>query len=65
LLLGCGPLWLGLMPFKWVSNAAETLLDSHDGHFRFCPANSQLYRVVVKPRRNFGRVTLGSAPVTG
>jgi hypothetical protein len=44
----------GLMPFKWVPNAAETLADSHDGHFGFCPANSQLYRVVVKPRPDFG-----------
>jgi len=25
----------------------------HDGHFGFCPASSQLYRVVVKPRPNF------------
>lgn len=55
----------GLMPFKWVSNAAETLPVSHDGHLRFCPANSQLYRVVVKPRRDFGRATLGRVPATG
>src|SRR4029078_5628080 len=25
------------------------LAESHDGHFRFCPAQSQLYHVVVKP----------------
>ena len=25
--------------------------NSHDGHFGFCPAKSQLYRVVVKPPR--------------
>jgi hypothetical protein len=31
------------MPFKWVSNAAEIPLKSHDGHFGFCPAKSQLY----------------------
>src|SRR5580704_19281291 len=37
------------MPFKWVPNTAETHPDSHDGHFGFCPAKSQLYRVVVKP----------------
>ena len=59
------PALAGLMPFKWVSNAAETLPDSHDGHFRFCPANSQLYRVVVKPRTQFRPGPLGSAPVTG
>jgi hypothetical protein len=41
----------GLMPFNWDPNAAETPADSHDGHFEFCPANSQLYRVVVKPGR--------------
>jgi hypothetical protein len=40
------------MPFKWVPNAAETPPDSHDGHFEFCPAKSQLYRVVVKPLRD-------------
>src|SRR5258705_8680340 len=39
------------MPFKWVPNAAETLTVSHDGYFGFCPAKSQLYRVVVKPPR--------------
>src|SRR3982074_3944082 len=39
------------MPCKWGPNAAETLTDSHDGHFRFCPAKSQLYRAVVKPPR--------------
>ena len=27
----------------------DSLANSHDGHFGFCPANSQLYRVVVKP----------------
>jgi hypothetical protein len=40
------------MPFKWVPNAAETPPDSHDGHFEFCPAKSQLYRFVVKPLRD-------------
>jgi hypothetical protein len=39
------------MPFKWVPNAAETPSNSHDGHLEFCPANSQLYRLVVKPLR--------------
>jgi hypothetical protein len=38
-----------LMPFKWVSNAAETLANFHDGHFEFCPAMSQLYRAATKP----------------
>jgi hypothetical protein len=32
------------LPSKWVPNAAETLADSHDAYFGFCPANSQLYR---------------------
>jgi hypothetical protein len=41
---GRGPRWLVLMPSKWVPNAAETLTKSHDGHFGFCPAKSQLYR---------------------
>src|SRR3979411_3198065 len=35
----------GLLPSKWVPNAAATPADSHDGYFGFCPANSQLYRV--------------------
>jgi hypothetical protein len=38
------------MPSKWVSNAAKRFVESHDGHFGFCPANSQLYRAVVKAR---------------
>jgi hypothetical protein len=38
----------GLLPSKWVPNAAETATVSHDGYFGFCPANSQLYRRVVK-----------------
>jgi hypothetical protein len=64
------------MPFKWVPNAAETLADSHEGHFGFCPANSQFYRVVVKPPPDFGvswfgqgvrgwLETLGRPAVTG
>jgi hypothetical protein len=53
------------MPFKWVPNAAETLPDSHDGHFGFCPAKPQLYRVVVKPPRDFAHPGLGRWPVTG
>jgi hypothetical protein len=39
-----------LMTFNWVSNAAETASNFHDGHFVFCPANSQLYRFVIKPQ---------------
>jgi hypothetical protein len=38
------------MPFKWVSNAAETLAIFHDGHLQICPANSQLYRGVAHRR---------------
>src|SRR5258708_14812831 len=30
--------------------------DSHDGHFGFCPAKSQLYRVVVKPPHEQGGI---------
>jgi hypothetical protein len=37
-----------LMTFNWVSNAAETASNFHDGHFVFCPAKSQLYRILVK-----------------
>jgi hypothetical protein len=37
-----------LLPSKWVPNAAETATDSHAGYFGFCPAKSQLYRLVVK-----------------
>src|SRR6202021_386176 len=48
----CGqPGHAGLMPFNWVPNTAETVPDSHDGHFGFCPAKSQLYRAVVKQAR--------------
>jgi hypothetical protein len=39
---------VGVLPPKWVPNAAETPDDSHAGYLGFCPANSQLYRVVVK-----------------
>jgi hypothetical protein len=55
-----------LMPFKWISNAAEIPLKSHDGHFGFCPANSQLYHAVVKPITG-GRPypALGRSLVTG
>jgi hypothetical protein len=38
----------GVMPSKWVSSAAETLAESHDRNFRFCPAKSQLYRNSAK-----------------
>jgi hypothetical protein len=31
------------LPPKLVSNAADTLSDSNDGYFGFCPAKSQLY----------------------
>jgi hypothetical protein len=44
-----------LMPFKWVSNAAETLANFHDGHFEFCPAKSQLYRAATKPPHDSAR----------
>jgi hypothetical protein len=67
LLPACGqPRGAGLMPFKWVSNAAEIPLKSHDGHFGFCPANSQLYHAVVKPITG-GRPypALGRSLVTG
>jgi hypothetical protein len=40
-----------LMPFKLVPNAAGTLAESHDGHFRFCPAIAQVYRFVITDRR--------------
>src|ERR1700687_6092289 len=33
---------------------ANSLADSHDGHFGFCPVNTQLYRVVVKARAHAG-----------
>jgi hypothetical protein len=33
----------GLLPPKLVSNAADTLSDSNDAYFGFCPAKSQLY----------------------
>jgi hypothetical protein len=63
------PVCEGLLPPKWVPNAAETLPESHDGHFGFCPAKPQLCRGVVKPRR--GQAVdcafpgLGRWPVTG
>jgi hypothetical protein len=59
----------GLLPPKWVPNAAEAVPESHDGHFGFCPAKSQLCRGVVKPQR--GKAAdcafpgLGRGPVTG
>jgi len=34
----------GLLPPKFVPNAADISGDSHAGYFRFCPAKSQLYR---------------------
>ncbi|HVQ69137.1 MAG TPA: hypothetical protein VMT08_16725, partial [Bradyrhizobium sp.] len=34
----------GLLPPKLVSNAADTLSDSNDAYFGFCPAKSQLYQ---------------------
>src|ERR1700716_2526061 len=37
------------MPFKWVPNAAGTPADSHDRHFRFCPAMASVHRFVIKP----------------
>jgi hypothetical protein len=36
------------MPSKSVPSAAETLAESHDWYFRFCPARSQLYRSSAK-----------------
>src|SRR5216683_1749112 len=51
------------MTFKWVPIAAETLRtpkeipsNSHDKYFGFCPAKSQLYRSVVKPRGGTARI---------
>jgi hypothetical protein len=38
----------GLLPPKLDSNAADSLNDSNDRYFGFCPAKSQLYRAVVK-----------------
>jgi hypothetical protein len=65
LIVGRKPALAGLMPLKWVSNAAATPTDFHDGHLQFCPANSQLYRVVVKPWGDSGRAALGRLPATG
>jgi hypothetical protein len=57
----------GLLPSKWVPNAAETPADSHAGYFGFCPAKSQLYRVVVKSPQGMAAnpaiVHLGTSPV--
>jgi hypothetical protein len=46
------------------------LVQSHDGHFGFCPANSQLYRAVVKAHGVAGPAiaavpALGRRPATG
>jgi glucan 1,3-beta-glucosidase len=57
----------GVLPSKWVPNTAETLARFHDGYFGFCPANSQLYRAVVKSPQGMAAdqaiVHLGRSPV--
>ena len=50
------------MPSKWVPNAAETAPDSHDVNFGFCPANSQLYRLTVKPPRRNAAIACRRVP---
>jgi hypothetical protein len=57
------------MTLNWVSNAAETASNFHDGHFAFCPAKSQLYRILVKLSRgkaaHRARAALGRWLATG
>jgi hypothetical protein len=57
------------MPLKQVSNAAETPVESHDGHFAFCPATPDVRRRFVRrPVQRIGdcsQAALGRSAMTG